>query len=98
MRAQWHSVDNAISRVPTAGHTNTIPEHLDTEVNSLFRCFEAITDPVLLQGYDAEGCGNNPTGGARIPGPPIFVWIKSNLAISRFEFPSPEPMALSSTR
>src|SRR5580704_14598198 len=95
--AQWHAVDDAVSRVPPPCDTHTTQEHFDTKLNPLFRCLEAIAHRVLLEGDDAESRGNNPTGRSGCPRPSIFLRIKTNLVIRRFERPSPEPMALSST-
>src|SRR6185312_12014219 len=50
-------------------------------------------DSELLDGDDAEGCGDDPACGARNPWPTILVGIEANVAIRGFEFPPPETSA-----
>src|SRR5580704_19685953 len=95
MRAQRHSVNNAVSGVPPSVNTCAVQKHLDTQMDAFLRFVGAIADRELLNCNDAEGCGDDPACGARNPGPTVLVGIELNVAISCFEFPSPEPMALS---
>src|ERR1700730_2763841 len=95
MRAEWDSVHTAVFRVPTSVDARTIQKHLDAKMDSFLRSLGAIADRELLDGDEAEGCGDNPACGARNPGPTVLVGVELNVAISCFEFPSPEPMALS---
>src|SRR4029077_4132905 len=95
MRAHRYSVNNAVSGVPPAVYAGAIQKHLDAEMNSFFRGVGTIADRELLDGYDAERRGDDPACGVRNPRPPILVGIEANVAINCFEFPSPEPMALS---
>ena len=95
MGAQRHSVHDAVSRVPTSVDARTIQKHIDAQTDSFLRRLGAIAGGELLDGDDAEGCGDDPACGARNPGPTVLVGIELNVAISGFEFPSPEPMALS---
>jgi hypothetical protein len=98
MRAQRHSVNDAVSRVPPSVNTCAIQKHLDAQMDSFLRRLGAIADRELLDGDDAEGCGDDPACGARNPGPAVLVGIEANVAISCFEFPSPEPVPLSAGR
>ena len=95
MRAQRHSVYNAVSRVPPSVNTCAVQKHLDAQMDAFLRFLGAIADRELLDGDDAERCGDDPACGAGNPGPAILVGIEANVAISCFEFPSPEPVALS---
>src|SRR5260370_31271315 len=97
MRAQRHSVNNAVSGVPPSVNTCAVQKHLDTQMDSLLRFLGAIADRELLDGDDAESRGNHPAPSSAAPRPAIFVRVKANIAIRSFEFPPPEPVPLFAT-
>ena len=84
MRAQRHSVNDAVSRVPTSVNARTIQKHLDAQMDSFLRRLGAIADRELLDGDDAEGCGDDPACGARNPGPTVLVGIEAERCDQRF--------------
>src|SRR6202022_2358611 len=88
MRAQRYSLNNAVSGVPPAVYAGAIQKHLDAETNSFFRGVGTIADRELLDGYDAERCGDNPACRTGNPGPAVLVGIEANVAIGSFNFQS----------
>jgi hypothetical protein len=94
MRAQRHSVHDAVSRVPTSVDARTIQKHLDAQTDSFSDASERLQAVNCLMAMMLKAVGMTQLADPD-PGPSILVGIKSNVAIHRFEFPSPEPMALS---
>ncbi len=54
-----------LARVPPSVNTRSVQKHLDTQMDAFLRFLRAIADSELLDGYDAEGCGDDPACGAR---------------------------------
>ena len=48
-------------------------------MDSFLRRLGPVADRELLDGDDAEGCGDDPACGARNPGPTVLVGIELNV-------------------